>query len=209
MRHQSFILGTTLLITLVSFELNQTSASERPSHHAEQARGSTLSLDNVLTLVDESHPLLNGTRTEKLRAQGRLLKALGAFEPAFVNDWELERRVKDGKTESVGFNDTLLEVRHPWGMSGFAGFRAGIGDVEIADLAVGKENQPLLGIALPLLRGFGINPEHAELKKSKLADKQANLEIQQTRQDLYLGAATQFWSWVATWKSVTITSSAP
>ena len=202
MRHQSFILGMTLIISLVFFELNQVSASERPSHHAEQATGSTLSLDNVLTLVEEGHPLLNGSRTEKLKARGRLLKALGAFEPAFVNDWELERRVKDGKTESVGFNDTLVEVRHPWGISGFAGFRAGIGDVEIADLAVGKENQPLLGIALPLLRGFGINPEHAELKKSKLADKQANLEIQQTRQDLYLGAATQFWNWVAARKSV-------
>ena len=79
MRHQSFILGTTLIITLVSFELNQISAFERPSHHVAQARGSTLSLDKVLTLVDESHPLLNGTRTEKLRAQGRLLQSVGCL----------------------------------------------------------------------------------------------------------------------------------
>ena len=201
MRHQPIILGTTLAIFLFSFDLNHLSASERPSHGVRQATGSTLSLDKVLDLVEEGHPLLNGSRTEKLRARGRLLKALGAFEPAFVNDWELERLVSDGKTKSVGFNDTVLEVRHPWGISGFAGFRAGLGDVEIADLSVGENNQPLLGIALPLLRGFMINPEHAELKKSKLADKQANLEIQQTRQDLYLGAATQFWSWVATWKS--------
>ena len=201
MRHQPIILGTTLAIILFSFELSHVSAFERPSQNVGQATGSTLSLDKVLELVEEGHPLLNGSRTEKLKARGRLLKALGAFEPAFVNDWELERLVSDGSTKSVGFNDTVLEVRHPWGISGFAGFRAGIGDVEIADLSVGDDNQPLLGIALPLLRGFMINPEHAELKKSKLADKQANLEIQQTRQDLYRGAATQFWSWVAKWKS--------
>ena len=162
----------------------------------------TLSLESVLELVEAHHPLLHGSKTEKIRARGRLLKALGAFEPAFVNDWELERLVKDGKTESVGFNDTFLQVRHPWGISGFAGFRYGLGPVEIADLAINTTNQPLLGIALPLLRGFITNPEHGELQKSRLADQQANLEIDQTRQDLYLGAATQFWNWVASWKVV-------
>ena len=202
MRHPLLIVWVAMASIFVELPMERIYASDRPFNRVAQKPTSTLSLDKVFNLVEEGHPLLNGSRTEKLKARGRLLKALGAFEPAFVNDWELERRVSDGKTESVGFNDTLLEVRHPWGISGFAGFRAGIGDVEIADLAVGTENQPLLGIALPLLRGFMINPENAELKKSKLADKQANLEIQQTRQDLYLGAATQFWNWVARWKSM-------
>ena len=162
----------------------------------------TLSLERVLELVESYHPLINGSKTEKVRARGRLLKALGAFEPAFVNDWELERLVKDGQTESVGFNDTFLEVRHPWGISGFAGFRYGLGPVEIADLAIDETNQPLLGIAIPLLRGFRTNPEHGELQKSRLADRLANLEIDQTRQDLYLGAASQFWNWVASWRTM-------
>ncbi|MGP0591625.1 hypothetical protein ACTRXD_03675 [Nitrospira sp. T9] len=41
---------------------------------------------------------------------------MGAFEPTLVNDWELERLVKDGQTKSVGFNDTLIQARHPWGI---------------------------------------------------------------------------------------------
>jgi len=165
---------------------------------------SILTLQSVLTRVEEGHPLLKGSQTEKMVASGKILKALGEFEPTIVNDWELERLAKQGSTESAGFNDTFVEMRHKSGVRGFAGFRAGIGDVRVADLGIGTSNQPLLGIAIPLLRGLNTNPAHAELKKSNLADKQAKLEIQQTRQDLYFGAATQYWNWVAAWKFMEI-----
>jgi outer membrane protein TolC len=160
-----------------------------------------LHLETVLSLVESDNPLLHGSRTEKLAAQGKYLEALGAFEPVLVNDWELERLVKDGRTKSVGFNDSFVRLRHPYGIQGIAGWRMGLGDIEIADLAVDRTNQPLLGIVLPLLRGLGINPQRAQLEKSKLADREATLTIQQTRQDLYLGAATQFWKWVASRKA--------
>ena len=161
---------------------------------------SVLMLDSVFEGLEKGHPLLKRTQAKRIMAQGKLLKALGQFEPKLVNDWELERLIKDGRTKSVGFNDTFIELEHPWGIKGFAGFRVGIGDVEVADLAVNTTNQPLLGIVIPLLRGFIDNPANAELKKSSLADQQAQVEIQQTRQELYLGAATQYWNWVAALK---------
>lgn len=166
----------------------------------EESPKSILTLQEVLAKVEQGHPLLQGSQTQRMVAAGKLLKALGAFEPNLVNDWELERLVKDGKSTSVGFNDTFVEMRHPWGIKGFAGFRAGIGDVEVADLGIQNSNQPLLGIVFPLLRGLMTNPARAELQKSTLADKQADLEIQQARQELYLGAATQYWNWVAAGK---------
>ncbi len=164
----------------------------------------TLTLESVFTQLETGHPLLMKSLAGKVLASGKLLKALGQFEPKLVNDWELERLVKSGSTKNVGFNDTFIELRHPWGIKGFAGFRAGIGDVEVADLGINTTNQPLLGIVVPLLRGFITNPAHGELKKSSLADKQAGLEIQQTRQDLYLGAATQYWNWAAAWNKKAI-----
>ena len=167
------------------------------SLHTENNSRSILTLQTVLSRVEQSHPLLQGSQTQRMAASGKILKALGQFEPNLVNDWELERLVKNGKTTSVGFNDTFVEMRHPWGVKGFAGFRTGIGDVEVADLGIKKTNQPLLGIVFPLLRGLITNPAHAELQKSSLAEKQAELEVQQSRQDLYLGAATQYWNWVA------------
>ena len=50
-----------------------------------------LSLNEVLAWIDRSHPLLQGAGTEKIAARGKLLRALGAFEPTLVNDMELER----------------------------------------------------------------------------------------------------------------------
>lgn len=158
---------------------------------------SILTLQSVLKRVEENHPLLKGSQTEKMVASGKLLEALGEFEPTIVNDWELERLAKQSSNETAGFNDTFAQMRHKSGVRGFAGFRAGIGDVRVADMAIGSSSQPLIGIAVPLLRGLNTNPERAKLKKSSLADKQAKLEIQQTRQELYFGAATQYWSWVA------------
>lgn len=202
--HRLFLLGLNVIIPLTllmtpSWAMNDTQPVSPPAPPRDLMR-----LETVLALVEAHHPLLHGSRTEKLEAQGKLLKAMGAFEPTLVNDWELERLVKDGQTKSVGFNDTLIEARHPWGIRGFAGWRTGIGNVEVADVGIRQTNQPLLGIVLPLLRGLGTNPERGELEKSKLADQEATLNIQHTRQDLYLGAATQYWKWVAAGKIVAL-----
>ena len=81
-----------------------------------------LSLNEVHAWIDRSHPLLKGAGTEKTSARGKMLKALGAFEPVLVNDTEIERFIEKGttKTQSVGFNDTLVEARTPWGFRGSA-----------------------------------------------------------------------------------------
>lgn len=152
-----------------------------------------LSLNEVLAWIDRSHPLLKGAGTEKVSARGKMLKALGAFEPVVVNDTEIERFIEKGttKTQSVGFNDTLVEARHPWGFRGSAGIRQAIGDAKIPDLSFGNGNQQvILGGFMPLLKGLMINPENAELQRSELADPRAEVKISQTRQDLFLAAAT-------------------
>jgi outer membrane protein TolC len=167
-----------------------------------------LSLNEVLAWIDRSHPLLKGAGTEKVAARGKMLKALGAFEPVLVNDTELERfisKTEPGKgTQTVGFNDTLIEARHPWGFRGSAGFRQAIGNAVIPDLSLGDNKQILVGGFFPLLKGLLINPENAELQRSELADPRAEVKISQTRQDLFLAAATQFWDWVTTAKFVDI-----
>jgi outer membrane protein TolC len=193
-----------IISLLIGFSFTPLWAEEATPESSKARPVSILTLHDVLAKVEQGHPLLQGSQTQKMVAAGKVLKALGAFEPNLVNDWELERLVKDGKTVSVGFNDTFVEMRHPWGIKGFAGFRAGIGDVEVADLGIDNSNQPLLGIVFPMLRGLMTNPARAELQKSNLADKQAELEVQQARQELYLGAATQYWNWVAAGKFVDV-----
>lgn len=164
-----------------------------------------LSLGEIFSRIDHSHPLLQGAGAEKQIAKGRLLRALGAFEPALVNDFELERFIPDAgsntNTRTAGFNDTFLDVRHPSGIRGIAGVRQSIGDATIPDFGFNDDQQQvLLGAFVPLLKGFLVNPAQAELKRSRLADPHAEAQIAQTRQDLFFGAASQYWDWVAAWK---------
>lgn len=131
-----------------------------------------------------------------------MLRALGAFEPTLVNDTEIERFIPSSgpqNTKTVGFNDTLIEARHPWGFRGTAGIREVInGPAKIPDLAFNNgNNQVLLGAFLPLLRGLVTNPENAELERSNLADPKAENQIAQTRQDLFFAAASEYWDWTA------------
>ncbi|HEY6085087.1 MAG TPA: TolC family protein [Nitrospira sp.] len=162
-----------------------------------------LSVDEIHAWIDRSHPLLKGAGTEKVLARGRMLKALGAFEPTVVNDTELERFISSSNpnagTQTVGFNDTLVEARHPWGFKYSAGVREVInGPAKIPDLSFNNGNsQVLLGGSFPLLKGLLTNPENAELQRSELADPRADVRIAQTRQDLFLAAASQLWDWVA------------
>lgn len=160
------------------------------------------SLGELLSKIDRAHPLLRGAGAEKTIARGKMLKALGAFEPTLVNDTELERFISSSNpskgTQTVGYNDTLVEAIHPWGFRGSAGFRQAIGNARIPDLSFGDGSQQVvLGGFLPLLRGLMVNPERAELQRSELAAPRAEIKIAQTRQDLFLAAAHQFWEWVA------------
>jgi outer membrane protein TolC len=168
-----------------------------------------LSLDELHAWIDRTHPLLKGAGTEKAMARGKMLKALGAFEPTLINDTEVERFISSSNpskgTQTVGFNDTLIEARHPWGFRGSAGVRQAIGDARIPDLSFGSGNQQvILGGFFPLLKGLMTNPENAELQRSELADPRADVRIAQTRQDLFLAAASQFWDWVAAAKLVDV-----
>lgn len=162
-----------------------------------------LSVDEIHAWIDRTHPLLKGAGTERVMARGKMLKALGAFEPTLVNDSEIERFISSSNpnagTQTVGFNDTLIEARHPWGFKYSGGIREVInGPANIPDLSFNNGNsQVLLGGSFPLLKGLMMNPENAELQRSELADPRADVKVAQTRQDLFLAAATQFWDWVA------------
>ncbi len=190
------VLGA-LVLSVASVPFN-TAAAEGDA--AKGLPAIPLSVDEIHAWIDRSHPLLKGAGTEKVMARGRMLKALGAFEPVLINDTEIERFVSKDKfgTQSVGFNDTLIEARNPMGFRYSAGVRQAIGDAKIPDLSFGNGNQQvLLGGFFPLLKGLMVNPENAELQRSELADPRADIRIAQTRQDLFLAAATQFWDWVA------------
>lgn len=202
MRMKGSVIASALLTVVVC--IGPVAAAGTDGGNGKSLPAIPLTLEEVLAWVDRSHPLLMGAGTEKIVARGRLMRALGAFEPSLVNDTEVERFISTSDpTKSVqtgGFNDTFVDLRHPSGARAMAGFRQSIGFARIPDLQIGDQQQLLIGGSIPLLRGLMINSENAELQRSELADPRADVQIAQTRQDLFLAAAHQYWDWVAAWK---------
>ncbi len=178
---------------------------------AQATRTAPLTIDEVLARIELTHPLLQATGAERTKARAKILKALGAWEPTLHNITEAERFESWNVTSSAflpsintaGFNDTKLEVGHPWGFKVHGGIRNGFGDritqefiATIPDMALFyRQQQILVGGSFKLLRGLMINDEYAEFQQAELAGPQAEIAVAQKRQDLYLAGAVQYWEW--------------
>ena len=94
-----------------------------------------LSLNEVHAWIDRSPSFAEGGRVLKNVGTWENAQGPGSVRPVLVNDTEIERFVDKGttKTQSVGFNDTLVEARTPLGFRGSAGVRQAIGDAKIPD----------------------------------------------------------------------------
>ncbi len=178
---------------------------------AQSTRTAPLTIDEVLARIELSHPLLRAMGAERAKARAKILKALAAWEPTFVNHTMTERyqtwnlttapKIQDGLT--AGFVDTTLEVGHPWGFRVASGLRTGFGDgtnqgfVAFPPEMLGFHHtqQFYLGGSFHLLRGLMVNDENAQFQQAELAGPQAEIKVAQKRQDLYLAGAVQYWDW--------------
>lgn len=98
----------------------------------QSTRTAPLTIEEVLARIELTHPLLRATGLERTRARAKVLKALGAWEPKFRNELEVDRYQTYNLTNVVGpniliagYNDTMFKVGHPWGWEVFAGIRNG------------------------------------------------------------------------------------
>ncbi len=176
--------------------------------NAQAARTEPLTIGEVLARIELTHPLLRATGVERAQARAKILKALGAWEPTVKNITEAARFqtwnfLSYIRENTGGYNDTKLEVGHPWGFRVLGGIRNGFGDIstqhlhaQIPDvLLLYPQQQMIFGGSAHLLRGLIVNEENAEFQKAELAGPQAEISVAQKRQDLYLAGAIQYWDW--------------
>ncbi|MBH0202122.1 MAG: TolC family protein [Nitrospira sp.] len=210
------------LLLLILLLLPVTSLAE-PVHDssalkAQSARTEPLTISEVLARIELTHPLLRAQGVERMQARAKILKALGAWEPTFKNITQAARIqvwnfLYAPHVGTGGYNDSKLEVGHPWGFRVLGGIRNGFGDLPLTGvppingLAAGTvaiipdlhlfypQQQMIFGGSFPLLRGLMVNDEYADFQKAELAGPQAEIAVAQKRQDLYLAGAVQYWDW--------------
>ncbi|MEK9139465.1 MAG: TolC family protein [Nitrospirota bacterium] len=176
---------------------------------AQSARTEPLTISEVLARIELTHPLLRATGVERMQARAKILKALGAWEPTFKNRTEVDRYQSWNFLAFVnettgGFNDSTIEMGHPWGFRLNGGIRNGFGDrinqsahvlIPNDGLLFWHNQQMLVGGEAHLLRGLMMNEEYADFQKAELAGPQAEIAVAEKRQALYLAGAVQYWDW--------------
>ncbi len=178
---------------------------------AQSTRIAPLTIGEVLARIELTHPLLRAMGAERAKARAKILKALGAWEPTArnymqierYNTWNLTTAFDIPSQHTGGYNDSTIQVGHPWGFRVEGGLRSGLGDAgnnnRIAFpselLATYHTQHFYYGGSFHLLRGLIVNEENAQFQQAELAGPQAEIAVAQKRQDLYLAGAVQYWDW--------------
>ncbi len=199
-----FVILLLLPVATVAEPVHDSSALK-----AQSTRTEPLTISEVLARIELTHPLLRATGVERMQARAKILKALGAWEPKFQNRTEVDRYQSWNFLAFVnettgGFNDSTIEMGHPWGFRVNGGIRNGFGDrtsqgahalLANDGLLFWHNQQMLVGGEAHLLRGFMMNEEYADFQKAELAGPQAEIAVAEKRQALYLAGAVQYWDW--------------
>jgi len=199
------------IVTLLPMTALAEQASDSKAVQAQSTRVEPLTIGEVLARIELTHPLLRAMGAEREKARAKILKALGAWEPQFKSYTQVERYTTWNLTtaydipsqHTTGYNDSTIEIGHPWGFTIESGLRSGFGDAatnnRIAyppDLLATYHTQHLyFAGSFHLLRGLVINEENAQFQQAELSGPKAEITVAQKRQDLYLAGAVQYWDW--------------
>jgi cobalt-zinc-cadmium efflux system outer membrane protein len=170
---------------------------------AEGGGAAPLRLDEVLTSVERSFPLLRAAEMEKEVAAGDLLSAEGGFDLS----WKSRGTITPvGYYDSLRVESTIEKPTAIWGASAFAGWKLGTGkfagyDGSRQTLEYGEVRG---GLNVPLWRNGPIDRRRATLTRAELGKEVANLSVAEQKIQFRRAAAHRYWAWVASGRRLDI-----
>ncbi|MBM4376398.1 MAG: TolC family protein [Deltaproteobacteria bacterium] len=172
-----------------------------------------VTLDEVLTSVRLSFPLIVAALRDQAAAAGDLLSAEGAFDPT----------VKARGGVASGYYDygrVEISVEQPtpfWGTSLIAGWRLGQGfspsggggqfggiPSYYGELATFDAGEIRAGVSVPLWRNGPIDRRRASIRRAEIGQRIASLSTEQQKIEAARAAAHRYWDWVAAGARVAI-----
>lgn len=162
-----------------------------------------LRLDDVLTSVDRSFPLLKAAELEQSIVAGDLLSAQGGFDISWKTRANL---IPVGYYDSVRIESVVEQPTALWGASAFAGYKLGRGHIPIYD---GRQEtleygEVRAGVNVPLWRNGPIDRRRASLARAELGKDIAGLSVAEQRIQFRRTAAHRYWAWVAAGRRLVI-----
>ncbi len=166
-----------------------------------------LTLGEVLRNVDEMHPKLRGAAAERQSATAKRIAKQGAFDLNLVAGTDSQRYNSTstrGKVANASTTDAGAELTLRNGVKVYAGARLNSGAVKAPDSQTGTGGEYVAYVAVPLLRGLGINPKSAGERQAILGEPLAGERFRRTRLDTLAQAGFSYWDFVAAGQRLSI-----
>lgn len=158
-----------------------------------------LTFDAFIRQVDKFYPKLLGADVERKMAGARRLERAGAFDPVLSHVSEYQR-VQDifepGKAKNAVHNEGRVDLLTRSGIKVFTAFRLNPNDTKTPFVPTGKAGEYSAGVALPLMRGRGINEKTAAEQRAVIGEPLAEQVFGGNRLEILLKAAATYWDWV-------------
>lgn len=200
------------LSVLCALSVNSASAQSRdPVAETQPSASSTssisttvLELSSVLQSVDRAFPLLRAAQQERSVAEAQSQTAHGGFDPVA----RLRGAMTPTGPYTYGYFDATVEQPTPlWGASFFVGYRygqamapwgSGTSEIPVYDgrLQTNEAGEVRAGVTVPLWRDGAIDRRRAEIARTDLGLRVADLTIAQQRLEYQRVAALRYWDWV-------------
>jgi len=155
----------------------------------------TLSVEEVLSSVDRTYPLLAAAEQERAIAEGRALTSQGVFDL----NLRMSDNIINGSYDSNRVN-LGVDQAHPFlGVTSFAGYRLGAGayPVYYGDRKTAEGGEFRAGLVMPLLRDRDIDRRRAGVRQAEIGRLLADPIVQRARIDYFRTATITYWNWVA------------
>ena len=154
-----------------------------------------LTLPEVLTAVDATHPKLLAARQKLSGAEGKALGARGAWDPKL----KAKGALSAGPYDYTSLSAEVTQATPLWGASLFAGYRVGAGELPSykADLKTLSRGEVSAGLELPLLRERDADEARAGVKRADHERDAARCDLDAERLSVHLKASEAYWGWAA------------
>jgi len=163
---------------------------------SREASADDLRLEEVLSSIDQTFPLVLAAVQERAEAEGNALSADGAFDPSLRASATYEPI--SGYRKQYG-NIQLDQPTTLWGTTFFAGYRYGSGKIPIyyQELETNDYVEARAGVRVPLWRDGPIDRRRAAIPKAELGRSLAKLSVDERKIETRRLAALRYWDWVS------------
>ena len=163
---------------------------------APVASGAALELDALLGSVETHFPLVLAALEEFEIARGRMLAARGGFDTRLGAQGKLGI---EGYYENQRGDFTIEQPLEDFGATVSSGYRIGRGNFGSYDddARTDEAGEFRLGVLVPVLQGFSIDPRRVALWQARIGEEQAEPIVTGKRLEATRKAAQTYWKWVA------------